>query len=113
MGFVACRSIVRSWWALGACRLALFADLNSGVGYELVGRNREVQRRRPATDAAGAVVLRAMARTEPAVVVALVRERNAAEMRANTDQHQPLIVVRLDARLIRLRIGKSGHIDGA
>ena len=46
------------------------------------------------------VVLRAVARAEPAVVVALVGERDAAEMGADADHDQPLVVALLDARLV-------------
>src|ERR1700756_3960860 len=59
------------------------ADLDLGVGEELVGRDREVVGGGSLPDAAGGIVLRAVARAEPTVVVALVGERDAAEMRAD------------------------------
>ena len=52
-----------------------------------------------------------MARAETAVVVALVRERDAAEMGADADQHEPLVVACLDALLVGLRIGQAADVD--
>ena len=82
-----------------------FADPDLGIGDELVGRQREVKRRRALPDAAGGIVLRAVARAEPAVVIALVRQRNATEMGADADQDQPLLVAGFDAR----GIGRPGR----
>src|SRR6478672_9588532 len=87
------------------------ADADLAVGNELVGRHGEIGGRRPLPDAAGGVVLRAVARAEPAVVVALMGERNAAEMRADADDHQPLIVALLHALGIRLPVGQGLRID--
>src|SRR5579883_636004 len=80
------------------------ADLDLGVADELVGRDREVQRRGAFADAPGRVVLGAVARAEPAVILALIGEWDAAEVGANADQHQPLLVAGLDARLVGLRV---------
>src|SRR5262245_62968981 len=82
------------------------ADLDFGVGNEGVWRHREVGGRRPLADAAGGIVLRAVARAEEAVVIALMRDRDAAEMGANADHDQPLLVAGLGALLVGLRIGK-------
>ena len=49
------------------------ADPDLGVGEEFVGRQREVHRRGSLPDAAGSVVMRAVAGAEIAVVVALMR----------------------------------------
>ena len=57
--------------------------------------------------------MRAVAGAEPAVVVALVRERDAAEMGADADQHEPLVVALLDARLVGRRVRQARHIDRA
>ena len=73
----------------------------------------EVGGRRALPDAAGRIVLRAVAGAEPAVIVALMGERDAAEMRADADHHQPLVVALLDARLIGLRIGQAVDRDRA
>src|SRR5437764_11804361 len=51
-----------------------------------------------------------MTGAEITVVGALLGERYATEMRADRYQHLPLIVSRLDARRIRLRIGQLGHV---
>src|SRR5690242_6495471 len=67
------------------------ADANFGVGDEPIRRHREIGGRWPLTDAARRVVLRAVARTEPAVVVALMGEWNAAEMGADADHDEPLV----------------------
>src|SRR5205807_9849471 len=82
------------------------------VGDELVGRQRQIRRRRPATDAARRVVLRAMARAEPAVEVALMRQRDAAKVGADADQHQPLVLALLDPRLIGLRVREGVPVEG-
>src|SRR5262245_21625437 len=87
-----------------------FADPDLGVGDELIGRQRQVGRRRAAADAAGGAVLRAVARAEPAAVVALVGNRDAAEMGADADQHKPLSVTRLHALGVGLWIGQAGIV---
>src|SRR5665213_4614478 len=76
------------------------ADPDLGIGDELIGRQRQIERRRPLTDAAGRIVLRAVAGAEPAVIIALMRQRNASEMRTDTNYYQPLLVARFDARRI-------------
>src|SRR5262245_28651840 len=87
-----------------------FADPDLGIGDELIGRQRQIGRRGPAADAARRVVLRPVAGTEPAAVIALMRDRDAAEMRADADQHEPLVVPRLDALGVRLRVGQAGIV---
>src|ERR1044071_8840519 len=87
------------------------ADLDLGVGNKLVGWQEQVLRRRSLPDAARGVVLRPVAGAEPTVIFALMRERNAAEMRADPDDHQPLVMTLLDARRVRLRIGQRCDID--
>src|SRR5664279_5040181 len=87
------------------------ADLNLGVGREFVRRQVEILRRRTFPDAAGGVVLRAVARAEPAVILALVGERDAAEMGADTNDDQPLIVALFDAGAVGFRIGQTGDVD--
>ena len=67
----------------------------------------EIGRRRPLTDAAGGVVDRAVARALPAVVLAFVAERHAAEMRADAADDQPLRL--LDPLLVGLRILELGE----
>ena len=85
--------------------LILVSDSNA------YGGNGQVQRRRAFADAARGVVLAAVARAEPAAPLAahvggLVAERDAAEMGADADQHDPLIVPGLDPRLVGLRIAQ-------
>src|ERR1700736_4426911 len=48
------------------------ANLDFAIGDELVGRHRQVGRRRPLADTPRGVVLRAVARAEEAVVIALM-----------------------------------------
>src|SRR5262245_40173426 len=87
------------------------ADADLGVGDELVGRKGKVGRRRALTDAARGVVNRAVAGTEEAVVLALMGEWDAAEVRADADQHQPLVMALLDPRGIRLRVRQGLGVD--
>ena len=42
-----------------------------------------------------------------------MRERDAAEMGADADQHQPLVLAGLDALLVGLRIGQAAKLDVA
>ena len=63
----------------------------------MIGRQVEIFRRRALANAASSVVLRAVAGAEPAVVFALMGERDAAEMGADADHDQPLLVAFLDA----------------
>src|SRR5690606_31251062 len=97
----ACRYLVRA-----SSLSPRSADPDGSVGNEFVRRHFEIERRRPAADAARGVVVRTVARAEPALEVALVTERHAAEMRADADHDQPLVLAFLDPCLVRLRIGK-------
>src|SRR5947209_5441274 len=105
------RSGVRSWSNLEMSGGLGFADPNPAVGNELIGRDEQVERRRPLPDAARTVVLRAVTGAEPAVVIALMRDRDAAEMGADADQHEPLVVTGLDAVLVGLRIWQARDVD--
>src|SRR5262252_9368736 len=106
--------MLRSWSNPKGCsERSSSADPNLVVGDKLVGRQRKIGRRRAAADPSRGVVLRAMTRAEPAVIVTLMGERNAAEMRADTDQHQPLIVTILHTGLVRLRIRQALPIHTA
>src|SRR5216110_2426489 len=75
---------------------AASADPDLCVSGELVRRQRQVGRGRASADASGGIVLRAMARAEPAAKFALMSERNAAEMGADADHDQPLVMPGLD-----------------
>src|SRR5688572_20958493 len=68
------------------------ADAKRGVVREGGGRDQEVFRRRPAADAARRVVGRAVAGAEPAAILALLAERNAAEMRADLHHDQRVLL---------------------
>src|SRR4029078_2648085 len=87
------------------------AALDLCVGEKLGRRQEQVLRRRTLPDTPRGVVNRAVAGAEPAPVFALVRKRNAAEMRADTDDHKPLVMALLDARRIRLWIRQAGYIN--
>src|SRR5439155_15275507 len=78
-------------------------------GNECVGRYGQVRWRRPLTDAARGIVHRTVARAEEAVVSALMGDRDAAEMGADADHDQPLVMARLDPRLIALRIRQARY----
>src|ERR1700685_120841 len=73
-----------------------------------MGGDVEVRGRRPLANATGRVVLRTVAGAEEAVVIAVMSDRDAAEMGADADHHQPLVVAFLDPGLIGLRIAKFG-----
>src|SRR5579875_3673356 len=87
------------------------ADLDLGIGNKGVRGKVEILRRGSLPDAPGAVVLGAVARAEPAVVIAFVRQRNAAQMRANADDDEPLLVAGLHALRVRLGISQRLHVD--
>src|SRR6266404_2770612 len=83
------------------------ANLDFAIGDELIGRHRQVGRRWSLANATGGVVLRTVAGAEEAVVIALMGNRDAAEMGADADHDEPLLVPLLDPRLVRLRIGQA------
>src|SRR3954447_26438021 len=89
------------------------ADLDFAVGNELIRRHRQIGRRRSLANATRGVVLRAVAGAEEAVVVALMGNRNAAEMGADADHDQPLVMAFLDPGLVGLRIGQARERDAA
>src|SRR5271169_4618115 len=83
------------------------ADLYLGVGEEGVFRNFKIERGGALTNAPRRVVDRAVARAEPAVIFALVTQRDAAKMGANADQDEPFRF--LDALGVGLGIAKVGE----
>src|SRR6201996_3068316 len=85
------------------------ANLDFAVGNELIGRQDQVRRCWPLADTAGGVILRAVAGAEEAVVIAFMRDRDAAEMGADADHHQPLLVAVLDPGLVGGGIGQARH----
>src|SRR5215212_7272451 len=85
------------------------ADLDFGFGNECVGRHWQVGRRGSLTDAARGVVNRTMAGAEEAVVSALMGDRDTAEMGADADHNQPLVMPSLDALFVALRIGQARY----
>src|SRR5262245_56175448 len=86
------------------------ADPDFRVREEFVRRKREIGRCRALPDATGRIVHGAVARAEVAVIGPFLGKRYAAEVRADRDQHLPLVMARLDASRIGLRIGQLGHI---
>ena len=78
------------------------ADLDFAIGNEFVGRHRQIGRRGSLANATGGVVLRAVAGAEEAVVIALMGDRDAAEMGADADHDQPLVMAFLDPGLVGL-----------
>src|SRR5437588_3901086 len=89
------------------------ANLDFAIGNELIGRHRQVGRSWSLANATGGVVLRAVAGAEKAVVIALMGDRNAAEMGADADHDEPLVVALLDPGLVGLRIGKARDLNAA
>ena len=92
---------------------AFLTDRDRGVGGEFVRRHQQVQRRRPLADSARGVVDRAVARAEPAAVGAagiagLLTERDAAEMRADADDDQPLGLLDAGRNPAADRAGRRG-----
>ncbi|MPL88445.1 hypothetical protein SDC9_34468 [bioreactor metagenome] len=65
------------------------AELDRCVVGEGRDRNVQVARRGALADAAGRIVMRAVARAEPAAEIAGVAERHAAEVSAHAHHHQP------------------------
>src|SRR5260370_39348674 len=79
----------------GGAAMALLTDLDGGVAGELVTRQIEGPRRGPLADAAGGVVLRAVAGAEPAAIPAALigrplAPRPPAPKRANAGGDEPL-----------------------
>lgn len=60
-----------------------------GLGDELVFRHLQVERRRSTPDTTRAVVVAAVARAVPPIVVTGVRDWNAAQVRAHTENNEP------------------------
>src|SRR5688500_19954797 len=86
------------------------ADLHERIGLEGVLRHLEIERRGSAADAARGVVFRAMARAEPAAVLAarlrrLLALRHTAEVGAHADHDQPFRL--LDPLVVGLRIAQG------
>eukprot|EP00966_Prymnesium_polylepis_P123189 2848104-Prymnesium_polylepis.2 len=88
-------------------RRAASADLDLGVVDKGVGRHLEVERRRPLADAPRRVVVRAVARAEPAIVVARTVDRHAAQVRAHAKDDERLRL--LHAVGIGLRVAQLAH----
>src|SRR5260370_36713444 len=89
------------------------ADLDRGVGGELVGRHAQVARRRTLANPPRGIVDRPMAWAEPAakgpaIVTGPVAERDAAEMRADTNNDQPFRL--LDPVGIGLPVAQRRHV---
>lgn len=83
------------------------ADKDAVGPEELVVGHWEVAGCGSAADAPGGVVVRAVARAVVAAEVAEVWQRDAAEMRANADDHQPARVLHA-VRVVR-RVLESAH----
>src|SRR4051812_26640975 len=85
------------------------ADLDFGIGNEGVRRHRQVGGSWSLADTARGIVLRAVAGAEETVVIALMGDRDTAEMGADADHDQPLVMALLDPGLVGLRIGQAGY----
>ena len=76
-----------------------------GIGQEAVLRHFQVQRGGALANAPRRIVMRAVAWAEPAIVLTLARQRYAAEVGADTENDEPLLVH--DALRVRLRVTKG------
>src|ERR1043166_8937428 len=87
------RSTFRNWtWDYRSMdRTWMFSstDLDAGVRQEGVRRHFQIAGRRAFADAAGGVVLRAIAVAQPAAEIAFEAGGGAAKMGADADQDQP------------------------
>src|SRR5262249_39289639 len=98
----------------GTSHGAFLADLDHGVACEFIRRHNQVLRRWALADPPRGIVDRAMARTKPAtvltaVVSGLLTERDATEIGADADDHQPVRL--LHSRRIRMRIAARRDVD--
>src|SRR5258708_26131484 len=73
----------------GGAAMALLTDLDGGVAGELLTRQIEVPRRGPLADAAGGVVLRAVAGAEPAAILPPLIGRPLAPPHAAHERAHP------------------------
>src|ERR1700737_2482583 len=89
------------------------ANLDLAVGEKGVREHGQILRGGTTPNATGRVVLRPVAGTEEAIVLAFMGDRNATQMGADADDDEPLLVPLLDPGLIALRIGKAGNRDRA
>src|SRR6056297_993978 len=114
----------------GHARFLPLAEQDRGFVHEFRNWNVEILGGRAAADAAGVVVMRAVARAEPAVEVARsVTDRNTAKMRADADLDQPFAGVlarkigqgavlvagirrALDVRIARDAVRQVRQVDG-
>src|SRR5262249_62023647 len=85
--------------------IASSADLDHRVGEEGIRRDPQILRRRPFAYTTGAVVLRAVAGKEPAVILALgipdcLPFRDAAEMGTDADHHEPRLEILAGAVIV-------------
>src|SRR3546814_15290927 len=99
------------WFAQG--KLILRPHLYDRIGRECIFGHRQVARRRAFANPRGGIVLRAVARAEITAVFAarpaiLVAPRPAAEMRADADRDQPVLVAFLGSLPARLGIAPVG-----
>lgn len=86
------------------------ADDEKALVREGVGRDFQVEGRRALADAAAGVVMRAVARAVIAAIVAGVGDRNAAQVRANAEDDEPLGV--LGALVVVLNVAEGRKGDG-
>ena len=106
---------------LGPCRpfgwdKAALSDYDNRVRFECVGRKIQIARCGAFADATGGIVMRTVARAEPAVpiakwIAAALSKRNTAKMGADTDLDQSFRPDR--AIRIQRRIRQLGRVVGA
>mmetsp|Transcript_11287 Transcript_11287/g.33451 ORF Transcript_11287/g.33451 Transcript_11287/m.33451 type:complete len:247 (-) Transcript_11287:63-803(-) len=82
---------------------------NLALFRKAVRRHLEVVRGRTLADTPRNVVVRAVARAEPALVVAGVRDGHAAEVGAHSEDDEPLCIA-ADAVSVGLGIAQVGHV---
>src|ERR1700733_9307160 len=99
--------------SLSIAAAAASAELDLGVGFEGVGRQKQIERCRTVAHAPRSVVLAAVARAEPAAPFAarigrLVAQRHAAEVGTDANQDDPRVVAGLHPVRVRLRFYQLG-----
>src|SRR5688500_15222570 len=87
------------------------ADGHDSVGREVIFRHGEVEWRRAFADASGGVVVRPMAWAEIAAILAAVLARgdtqgDAAQMGADAERDQPILLAGLGPLRERLRVAQ-------
>src|SRR3546814_8507284 len=80
------------------------SDLHKRIGNEMIVRQHQILGRGAFADTTGSVVVRTVARAEPAIEITRLTDRNTSQMRAVGDHTKPLLVTGLGALLVGLGV---------